>query len=103
MTQYIIVYRGMKNPPSPDQGEGGREKLGEWVANLGDAVVNAGTPCMHSKTVSGDAVQDTGMETAMTGYTIVETDSMDAAIEMAKSCPYLEMGDLEVCEQMSMG
>ncbi|MEO1919037.1 MAG: hypothetical protein ABGW81_04895 [Paracoccaceae bacterium] len=58
---------------------------------------------MHSKTVSGDAVQDTGMETAMTGYTIIETDSMDAAIEMSKGCPYLEMDDLGVCELMSMG
>jgi hypothetical protein len=39
----------------------------------------------------------------MSGYTIVEADSMDAALEMAKSCPFLDInGSLEVSELMQM-
>ena len=38
----------------------------------------------------------------LTGYSTVKADSMDAALEMAKSCPFLEMGTLEVAEVMEM-
>lgn len=39
----------------------------------------------------------------MSGYTIVEADSMDAALEMAKACPFLDVnGSLEVSELMKM-
>ena len=35
--------------------------------------------------------------------TIVEADSMDAALEMARACPFLEIdGTLEVSELMAM-
>jgi len=39
----------------------------------------------------------------MSGYTIVEADSIEAALEMAKACPFLEIGgSLEVSELMQM-
>ena len=36
------------------------------------------------------------------GYSIVKADSMDAAVELAKGCPYLEMGTIEVAEVKEM-
>jgi hypothetical protein len=36
------------------------------------------------------------------GFSIVKVDSMDAALEMAKVCPYLEIGTIEVAEMMEM-
>ena len=39
----------------------------------------------------------------MSGYTIVEADSLDAALEMAKTCPFLAIGgSLEVSEMIRM-
>ena len=38
----------------------------------------------------------------LTGFSIVKDDNMDAAVEMAKACPYLEMGNVEVAEVMEM-
>jgi hypothetical protein len=39
----------------------------------------------------------------MSGYTIVAADSMEAALEMAKACPFLDIGgSLEVSELMQM-
>jgi hypothetical protein len=32
----------------------------------------------------------------------VEADSMDAALEMAKACPFLEFGTIEVAEVKQM-
>jgi hypothetical protein len=37
------------------------------------------------------------------GYTIIEADSMDAALSMARACPFLEIGgSLEVSELVQM-
>ncbi len=39
----------------------------------------------------------------MSGYTIIDVDSMDAALSMAKACPFLDVGgSLEVSELMEM-
>jgi hypothetical protein len=39
----------------------------------------------------------------MSGFTIIEADSMESALAIAKSCPFLEIGgSLEVSELMKM-
>jgi hypothetical protein len=39
----------------------------------------------------------------MSGYTIIEVESMETAMSIAKSCPFLEIGgSLEVSELMQM-
>ena len=39
----------------------------------------------------------------MSGYTIIEADSMDAALSIAKVCPFLDIGgSLEVSELVEM-
>lgn len=103
MAQYIIAYRGSKKPESPEAGQAQMGKWQEWVQNLGDAVVNPGTPLTGSQTVTNDGVSDTNPDDALTGFSMVEADSMEAALEMAKACPFLEMGHLEVAQVMSMG
>jgi len=39
----------------------------------------------------------------MSGFTIIEADSMEAALSIAKDCPFLEIGgSLEVTELIKM-
>ena len=39
----------------------------------------------------------------MSGFSVVQTDSMEAALEIARNCPFLETGGtLEVAEMMKM-
>ena len=78
------------------------EKWKAWIGSLGDAVVNPGTPLGKSKMVSPDGVLDDSGPNALTGYSIVKADSMDVALEMAKGCPFLDIGTLEVAEVMEM-
>ena len=73
-----------------------------WVDGLGDAVVNPGTPLGMSKTVSSSGVSDDGGSNPLNGFSIVKADSMDAALEMAKGCPYLDIGTIEVAEVKEM-
>ena len=103
MSNYVFAYHGGKRPESPEEGAKHMAKWKAWVGGLGDAVVNPGTPLGKSKTVSSAGVSDDGGSNPMSGFSIVIADSMDAALEMAKECPLLEIGGtLEVAEVMEM-
>ncbi len=102
MSNYIIAYHGGKEPESPEEGAKQMAKWKAWVGGLGDAVVNPGTPLGKSKIVSSTGVSDGDGSNSLTGYSIVKADSMDAALEMAKACPFLEIGTVEVAEVMEM-
>ncbi len=102
MPDYIIAYHGGKKPESPEEGAKQMAKWQAWVGGLGDAVVNPGTPLGKSKIVSSGGVSDDGGSNSLTGFSIVKADSMDAALEMAKECPFLDIGTLEVAEVMEM-
>ena len=103
MSDYIIAYHGGKQPESPEEGAKHMAKWKAWVGGLGDAVVNPGTPLGKSRIVSSGGVSDDGGSNPMSGFSVVKADSMDAALEMAKACPFLETGGtLEVAEMMKM-
>ena len=73
------------------------------MSSLGDAAVSPANPLKDTSTVNPDGTVTAGGATAMSGYTIIEADSMEAALEIAKACPFLEIGgSLEVSELMQM-
>ncbi|MHA1164281.1 MAG: YciI family protein [Alphaproteobacteria bacterium] len=103
MSNYIIAYHGGKMPESPEEGAKHMAKWKAWISGLGDAVINPGTPLGKSKIVSSDGVSDDDGSNTWSGFCIVEADSMDAALEMAKGDPFLDTGGtLEVAEVMKM-
>ncbi len=77
-------------------------KFEAWVGGLGDAVVNRGHPLGKSKTVSPSCVSGDGGSNPLVGFSIMKADSMDAALEMAKGYPHLEIGTVEVVEMMDL-
>ena len=103
MPNYVLAYHGGKTPESPEEGAKQMAKWKAWLGGLGDAVVNPGTPLGKPKTVSSSGVSDDGGSDPLLGFSIVKADSMDAALEMAKECPFLETGGtIEVAEVMEM-
>ena len=102
MPEFVFAYHGGKMPESPEEGARQRERFSEWLAGLGDAVVNPGTPLGKSKTVSSAGVADGAGANAMMGFSILQAESMDAALEMARSCPFVEFGSIVVSETMKM-
>ena len=102
MSNYIIAYHGGTEPESPEEGARQMERWQAWVAGLGDAVVNPGTPLGKFKTVTSGGVSDDAGSDPLTGFSVVKADSIDAALEMAKACPFLEMGTIKVAEVMEM-
>ena len=57
----------------------------------------------NTSSVNSDGTVTTGGTTIMSGYTIIDVDSMDEAMSIAKDCPFLDIGgSLEVSEIMQM-
>lgn len=78
-------------------------KYKQWLAGLGSAAVSPANPLKGTHTVKSDGSVLPVSTTAMSGYTVVEAESIDAALDMAKGCPFLEIGgSLEVSELMQM-
>ena len=103
MNNYAFIYRGGLEFKNPEEGAKHMEKWTAWVNDLGDASVNRGSPFKMSKIVSSDGVSDEGGSNHLTGYSIVKAESMDAALEMAKACPHLDIGgSIVVAEVMEM-
>jgi len=103
MPRYVIVYLGGNQPSTPEEGKQHFSKYMGWLASLGDSAVSPANPLKNTSTVNPDGTVTTGGATAMSGYTIIEADSMEAALSSAKACPFLEIGgSLEVSELAEM-
>ena len=103
MTNYMLAYHGGEQPTSKEEGMAQMEKWKEWVASLGDAVVNPGTPLPASKIVSKDSVGDDQDSNAMKGFAVLKADSLEAAVKMAQSDPFLNNGGtIRVSQMMEM-
>lgn len=103
MTQFVFVYLGGNQPSSPEESNQHFSKYMDWLASLGDSVVIPTIPLKDTKTVNPDGTIGDGGSSAMSGFSIIKADSMAAALLIAQSCPFLEIGgSLEVSEMMEM-
>ena len=103
MHKYIFAFHGGKSFETKEQGAEHMTKWRAWSASLGEAVVDPGMPVGPSKTVSAAGVTDDGGSNPLSGITIVQAESIEAAIEMAKRCPHVDIGGtIEVAQAMQM-
>jgi hypothetical protein len=103
MTNYVFVYLGGKEPSSPEEASKHFSKYTEWLSSIGDSVVSPTIPLKDTHTVSSDGTIREGGSSAMSGFSIIKADSIEAALAIAQACPFLEIGgSLEVSELMQM-
>jgi hypothetical protein len=103
MPQYIFVYLGGEYPSNPEEGKKHFSKYQQWLSSLGDAVVSPAIPFKDTHTVPPNAMTAPGSTTAMSGLSIIKMTSMDEALKVAQSCPFLEInGTLEISEMVEM-
>ena len=106
MTLYLLTYSGGEGMPETEEETAEvMAAWGAWYGGLGAAVKDGGNPTAMAKTVSPDGrVSDGPVGPMVTGYTILEADSLDAAVEMAKGCPVLSSGgSVTVYETFDVG
>ena len=103
MPQYAITYLGGNQPTSPEEGKQHMAKYMQWLTSLGDKAISPMNPFNNTNTVNPDGTVKAGSMVKMSGYTVINVNSMDEALNIAKACPFLELGgSLEVSELMQM-
>ncbi len=103
MAQFVFVYLGGSQPSSPEEAKKHFTKYMEWLASLKESIVSPMLPLKDTSTVSPDGTVREGGSSAMSGFTIIEAASIEAALAIAQACPFLEIGgSLEVSELMQM-
>jgi hypothetical protein len=103
MANYVLVYKGGGMAGTPAEQEAIMAAWGQWFGSLGQDLVDGGNPFSGQSTaISPDG--KTGAATAgLTGYTIIKSDSLDAAAQKAKGCPVLKSGgSIEVYETIQV-
>jgi hypothetical protein len=98
MAKFVLAYRGGGMAETEAEQEAVMQAWMGWFGSLGDAVVDGGNPFGASASVGGGEA-----ESALTGYSIIEAGSLDAATELAGGCPVLQSGgSVDVYEAMPM-
>jgi hypothetical protein len=92
VANYVLVFKGGGMAETEAEQQAVMAAWGEWYGKLGQAVVDGGNPFGPSKSVASDGTVSDGAASGLTGYAILQADSLDAAGEMAKGCPILSSG-----------
>ncbi len=103
MKQYVLVYLGGNHPTNQEEARRHHMKYVEWLTSLGEALVIPTIPLKDTNTISSDGTIKEGGSSAMSGFSVIKADSMQAALSIAQACPFLEIGgSLEVSEMMQI-
>ena len=103
MATYVLVYKGGSMPATPEEQQQVIGAWTEWYTRLGDGVVDPGNPFGPSSSIANDGTVSEGGASGLSGYTILKADDLDAAVEMAKTCPVMMGGaNIEVYETFSV-
>jgi hypothetical protein len=99
MATYVMVFKGGGMPQTEEERQTELARWGEWYGALGPAVVDGGKPFGQSAALASDGTSSQGAPSGLTGYAIVNADSLNAATDMGKGCPILRSGgSIEVYE-----
>lgn len=90
MGKYVFAYRGGMMADTEEQRQAAMQAWGAWFGKLGPAIVDPGNPFAGSTSVNGSGGGEAASE--LTGYTVVNADSLDAASALAAGCPVLDGG-----------
>ena len=96
MKKYVIFHYGFETPTQQIM-----DAWNKWFASIGDKIIDPGSPLGPGREISRSGTKDLPMGSgSLTGYTVINADSIDAAEQIAKGCPMIT--SVKVYEAMSM-
>jgi hypothetical protein len=100
MAKFLLVYHGGSMPESQEGQAQVMSAWGAWFQSSGGALKDLGNPISQTSTIAPDgSVSHGGGANPASGYSLLEADSMDVAVALAKGCPVLQSGaSIEVAE-----
>lgn len=102
MGNFVLAYRGGSMGETPEAQEAAMKAWGDWFGTLGSSIVEIGNPFGASTAVNSDG--SAGTATAgLSGYSVLQADSLELAAKLAAGCPVLAGGGtVEVYEAIAM-
>ena len=93
MPRFIFAYHGGKMPETEEEGMQVMAEWTAWLDGMGPAAVDPGNPVGPSSTIHPDgSVSCDGGTNPLSGYSLIEVDSIEVATEIARGCPILKAG-----------
>jgi hypothetical protein len=98
MSNFLLTFHGGAPGATDEERDASMSRWGAWFAQIGDAVVDAGDGVEPAAYIGKDGnvmkgePQGTDAANAVTGYTVINAEDVDAAVEIAKTCPILQDG-----------
>ena len=94
MAKYVFIYHAPMTPaeampPTSEQMEAVMGEWNAWGAKVGDRLIDFGTPLAGGTRVTTEGTSPSTRDVA--GYSILEADDFDAALDLARSHPHLNM------------
>jgi len=89
MAKYLITYHGAQPPSDPAVMEQAKAAFGQWLQSVGGAVLDPGAPT-HLVTQVSKGNPTAAVEIG--GYSVIEAASLDEALKMLKSHPFVGRG-----------
>ncbi len=103
MPKFVLAYHAGPDFNPPSDGPKHMEDWKAWMAGLGDAAVDPGLALGPSKTVGPQGIADDGGANPLAGYTVVQAETIDAALAIARNCPHVALGGtIEVAPDMEL-
>lgn len=97
----MITYCGGDKPSSPEQGNQHFKQYMDCISSLGGAVISPVYSITNSRAVNSNGPVAEGSTTSLSGFTIIEVDSMGIVLEITRACPFLDVsGFLEVLKSV---
>ena len=103
MAQFAFLYLGEPQFDDPTEAQAHQKQWFDYIGGLGEAVVTPGMPMSPATRITADGIGPAPTEGRLTGLTVVEAADMDAAVEMAKTCPFVDVGTVDVVQVYQMG
>jgi YCII-related domain len=104
MAKYLLAYSGGSMPESPAERQKVVEQWMGWFGELGNALVDGGSPLAPSATIKPGGAVTSGAGMGISGYSIIEASDGEEATKMAQGCPLINAGGtIEVYESLPMG
>ncbi|MDX2035945.1 MAG: YciI family protein [Isosphaeraceae bacterium] len=100
MSKYMLIYRDPAEPaaaPSPEEMQAFLAMWGEWFGKFGPAIVDGGDALEPGGRMlqPGGIVSDgpyVEAKEVVGGYSVVEAESFEKAVEIARECPIAKVG-----------
>ena len=109
MKKFVVLYHSSVDAQkkmeeaTPEQMAEGMKPWMAWAEKIGDALVEWGTPLFGGRKVTPKSAS--ASDKGVSGYSILQAESMDKAVDLVKDHPHLSWADgcnIEVHESAPM-